>query len=289
MTELRRRMIEDMQLRGLSAVTQRMYVLAVRQLGEHYEKSPDRISEEELREYFLYLQNTKRVARSTCGVALSGIKFFYKYTLQKESRSLEIIRPRGPKKLPVVLSVDEVQQILGCIRRIHYKVCLSTIYACGLRIGEGVQLKVGDIDSDRMLIYIRSGKGGKDRYVPLPGGILAILRQYWQIHRHAVWIFPSRDRNGEIPDAVAPITPTAVRSVFKAALAESGVRKTASVHTLRHSYATHLLEAGINLRVIQAYLGHRSPRTTAIYTHLTEKTESLTVAAIDQVLAALWA
>jgi site-specific recombinase XerD len=281
-------MIEDMQLRGLSEKTQQLYVRVVRQLAEYYGKSPDEINEEELRQYFLYLKNTKHAARSTCTVALCGIKFFYQQTLRREWTTLDLVRPRREKKLPVVLSTSEVRQILSCIRRLYYKVCLSTIYACGLRVQEAVYLKVRDIDSNRMLIHVNHGKGNKDRYVPLPGRILVILRRYWTTHRDPIWLFPARNRAGYIPEANSPLTARAVQKAFKAALLESQVEKEATVHTLRHSYATHLLEAGVNLRLIQAYLGHRSISTTAIYTHLTQKNETLSVAAIDQVLEKLW-
>jgi site-specific recombinase XerD len=268
-------MIEDMQLRGLSELTQANYVRAVTKLAEHYGKSPDRIDEEELRHYFLYLKNDKQVAAGTFGVALHGIKFFY----QRSSRE---------KKLPVVLSIAEVHRILGCIRRQRYRVCLSTIYACGLRVQEGVQLQVRDIDSERMVVHVRHGKGSKDRYVPLPEATLQMLRQYWCTHRHPVWLFPQRLRRGEAPAAATqPMTVRGVQRCFQAALQASGIQKEATVHTLRHSYATHLLEAGVSLRQIQVYLGHSSPQTTAIYTHLTCNTEDVAAEAINRLMGDL--
>jgi site-specific recombinase XerD len=169
-------------------------------------------------------------------------------------------------------------------------VCLSTIYACGLRIQEGVHLQVKDIDAERGVIHICNGKGGKDRYVPLPELILKKLRQYWATHRNPVWIFPSRLDDGyRIDVATKPVTVRAVQRAFEDALRESEVSKAATVHTLCHSYATHLLEAGISLRVIQAYLGHTSPTTTAIYTHLTQKGNDQATLIINQVLENLWA
>ena len=288
MTFLRQMMLEDMQLRGLSEKTQEIYVRAVRQLAEHYGRSPDKIRENQLRQYFLYLKNTRGVSRSTYTVALCGIKFFYQQTLRKNWRLFDLVRPRRDKHLPVVLSASEVQQILGCIRRPHYKVCLCTIYACGLRIAEGAHLRVEDIDSARRLIYIRHGKGDKDRSVPLPPRILDALRRFWLTHQHTVWLFPGRDRWGIIKEAAQPISSRSLQRAFSAALQESEVEKRATVHTLRHSYATHLLEAGVHLRLIQAYLGHSSPSSTAIYTHLTPKNESITVPEIDQVLESLW-
>ena len=288
MTPLRQRMAEDMQLRGLAARTQEAYVGAVKQLAEHYHKSPDLVSEEELRQYFLYLKNEKQVSCSTYSIALHGLRFFYTYTLQRPDVTLDWVRPAQEKKLPVVLSTDEVRLILGCLRRPHYRVCLTTIYSCGLRLLEGVHLQVTDIDRDRRMLLIRQGKGDKDRDVPLPEGALTMLRQHWSTHRHPVWLFPAPTRAGiPMSSATQPMDESGVQRAFKAALQESGVHKEASVHTLRHSYATHLLEAGVNLRLIQAYLGHSSPQTTALYTHLTRPANDLATRTINQVMAEL--
>ena len=278
MTALRQRYIEDLQLRGLSPRTQESYVRVVRQLAKHYGKSPDVLTEEELRQYLLYLKNEKHAARNTCTLALCSLKFFYQQTLKRDWPVLDFVRPAREKKLPVVFSVEEVQQILGCVRRARYRVCLSLIYACGLRLLEGVQLPVADVDGARMVIHVRHGKGGQDRYVPLPRRTLELLREYWSCHRDPVWMFPSVTPGG------GPMCATGVQRAFKAALAGSGIHKQASVHTLRHSWATHLLEAGVNLRLIQVYLGHRSPTTTALYTHLTRKSEDLASEAINRLV-----
>jgi integrase/recombinase XerD len=281
MSALRQRMIEDMQLRGLSERTQESYIRAVRQLAEYYGKSPDRVSEEELRQYFLYLKNEKHASRSTCTLALCGIKFFYEYTLHRDWPTLSFVRPAHERKLPVVLSRKEVCRILGCLRQPHYRVCLSTIYACGLRLQEGVQLQVADIDGARNLLHVRLGKGAKDRYVPLPERTIEMLRAYWITHRHPVWLFPARKG---VTTATGPMCESGVQRAFRAALQESGVQKPATVHTLRHSYATHLLEAGVNLRIIQVYLGHNSPSTTALYTHLTRPAELLATEVLNRLL-----
>jgi len=278
-------MVEDMQLRGLSEKTQEAYVRAVRQLAEHYGKSPEHISEEELRQYFLYLRNDKHASSSAFTIALCGIKFFYQQTLRREWTTFDLVRPAREKKLPVVLSTDEVRRVLGCLRRPRYRVCLTTIYCCGLRLQEGVHVQVRDIDGDRMVVHVRHGKGAKDRYVPLPKCTLKMLRQHWSTHRHPVWLFPAPIRAAAPPSAaIGPMSVSGVQRAFKAALQESGIQKPATVHTLRHSYATHLLEAGVNLRLIQAYLGHSSPKTTAIYTHLTRKAEDLAAEAIHRVM-----
>ena len=287
-TPLRQRLIEDLQLHGLAAKTQDAYVRAVRQLAEYYHKSPDQISEEELRQYFLYLQNDKHASPSTFAIALCGLKFFYEHTLQHKWATLDLVRPAYEQKLPVVLSTAEVCRILACLRQPRYQVCLSTIYACGLRLQEGVHLQVQDIDGGRRLIHVRHGKGGKDRYVPLPDHSLERLRQYWRTHQHARWLFPALPPAGApLSTATGPLSVRGVQHAFQAALRASGVQKSATVHTLRHSYATHLLEAGVNLRVIQAYLGHRSPQTTARYTHLTQPTDQLATDAINRVMAEL--
>jgi site-specific recombinase XerD len=281
-------MIEDLQLRGLSKRTQDAYVRAVIQLAKHYGRSPEHIDEEEVRQYFLYLKNDKQVAPTTFTQALCGIKFFYERTLKREWSTFDLVRPRREKKLPVVLSVAEVHRILGCLYHPLYRACLSTIYTCGLRIQEGVHLQVQDIDSDRMMVHVRRGKGAKERYVPLPQFTLKMLRQFWRTHRHPVWLFPSPAGSTLYPAmAIRPIHVSSVQKAFRSALRESGIQKKASVHTLRHSYATHLLEAGVSLRVIQAYLGHSSPKTTAIYTHLTRKVEVVTTEVIDRVMGDL--
>jgi integrase/recombinase XerD len=281
MSALRQKMLEDMQLRGLALRTQEAYINAVFQLSKRLKKSPDQVNEEELRDYFLYLKNEKRVAESTFSIALCGIKFFYEHTLGKEWHTLQFTRPDRKKKLPVVFSTDEVKRVLDCVHRFEYQVCLKTIYACGLRLLEGTRMRVKAIDSGRKMLHVVEGKGGKDRYVPLPDHTLMLLRHHWVTHRNPEWMFPSRNK-------LAAIDESAIQKAFKAALHESGVHKAASVHTLRHSYATHLLEAGIDLRIIQIYLGHASPATTAIYTHLTSVTEAQVNQRINQIHADLW-
>jgi site-specific recombinase XerD len=286
MTILRQRMLEDMQLRGLAPRTQQSYLHAVQQLAMHYGKPPDQITEEELRQYFLYLRNEKGAARTTCTVALCAFKFLFAHTLQRPWPILTFIRPPRTQSLPVVLSVEEVRHILHAIRVPQYRVCLSTIYACGLRLQEGIQLQVPQIDSARMQLHVRGGKGGKDRYIPLPQCALTMLRAQWRTHRHPVWLFPARASvvNGLAQAATRPMAVRSVQHAFRAAVVTSGLHKHATVHTLRHSWATHLLEAGVNLRLIQVWLGHASPSTTAVYTHLTRRAEELATDAINHVM-----
>lgn len=285
MTELRKRMIECLQLRGLSEKTQKEYIRAVRQLAEHYHKSPDQITEEELRQYFLYLKNVKHYARPTTTIAICGIRFFFEHTLQQQWTIFNLVRPAPEKKLPVVLSRAEVRQVLACVRLPRYKVCLATIYSCGLRLQEGTHLQLRDIDSARGMIHVRHGKGAKDRYVPLPQRTLTLLRQYWLTHRNPLLLFPAEGREHiDLTQSTEPLSKRCVQDVFRAALKDSRLNKCASVHTLRHSWATHLLEAGLNLRLIQEWLGHSSPATTSVYTHLTVKAEQLGAQTIDQLM-----
>jgi len=285
MTALRERMIEDLQLHGFAEKTQEAYLRSVRQLSAYCNKPPDRISEDELRGYFLYLKNEKGASRSTCRVALYGIRFFYLKTLRKEWPALDLIRFPPEKTLPVVLSVNEVHRILKRVRLPKYRVCLTTIYSCGLRLREGVTLKTENIDGERKQLHIKNAKGRKDRRVPLPERTLEMLRDFWSTHRHPLYVFPAKTPQGISPSiSKKPMNASSVRRALLAALEESGVKKHATVHTLRHSYATHLLEAGVNLRVIQAYLGHSSIQSTLVYTHLTEKAQMPAVDAINELL-----
>jgi integrase/recombinase XerD len=280
MTPLRQKMIEDMQLRGLAERTQASYVAAVRGLAEYYGKSPAQINEGELRAYFLYLKNEKQAAASTCMQILSALKFLYQNTLGRSWPILDFVKPAKERKLPVVLSQAEVKRILGCLRKRRYRVCLSTIYSCGLRLKEGVSLQVQQIDSRRMVVNVQQGKGRKDRCVPLPARTLAQLRGYWQQHRHPSWLFPGQDQNRAMDSS-------GVQKALRAALKASGISKAASVHTLRHSYATHLLEAGVDIRLIQQYLGHASLATTLIYVHLTPQRHQAATATINGLMAEL--
>jgi integrase/recombinase XerD len=286
MTELRKSRIEGLQLRGLSERTQEMYVRAVRQLAEHYRQSPDVITEAELRQDFLYIKHVKNDSRRASTIALCGIKFVCEHTLNRDWTTLSFVRAPREKKLPVILSLEEVRRMLGGVRRPSYRVCLSTIYSCGLRLQEGTHLQVPPIDSSRMLVHVRRGKGGKDRYVPLPHRTLPRLREYWVTPRHPVLIFPAPGRGGiGLSTSTAAMPKSSIQGAFREALTHSSIHKQASVHTLRHSWATHLREAGVNLRLIQASRGHASPTTTSLYTPLTVKAEALGSQAINRIMS----
>jgi site-specific recombinase XerD len=273
MTPLRQRLIEDLHLRGYAERTVEGYVRAVAQLAQFYGKSPDLLTQDQVRHCLVHLATVRKVARGTHTIALCGIKFFYQQTVAREWAILNVARPKYDKKLPVVLSRDEVWRILDAVRIEVYRTCLITIYSCGLRLMEGARLQVPDVDSANMMLHIH-GKRRKDRYVPLAQATLEKLRTHWRSHRSGVWLFPAPTRHGlqhSVQHNAGPVTRSSLQSAFRRALHKSGVHKRAHVHTLRHSYATHLLEDGVNLRLIQEYLGHRSPRTTAVYTHLTRE------------------
>lgn len=204
--------------------------------------------------------------------------------MKRKLPTLDVLKARRGKTVPVVLSIEEVQAILSQLRQPYYRVCLSTIYACGLRVSEGTGLQVSEIDSARMQLHLRARKGNKDRRVPLAPQILSQLRQFWCEHRDPVWLFPARGRWHYQTSADKPMSDRGVQAAFKLALEASDVHKAATVHTLRHSWATHLLEAGVNLRLIQSWLDHTSPRTTAHYTHLTQKAEAVAVQQLSDLI-----
>jgi integrase/recombinase XerD len=264
------RSIRALQLAGMSDSTQRYYTRMVRMLVDFYGKTPDRITEIELEEYFLYRRNVSKWSSGTMRICYSGIKFFFINVLRRDWHTLALIHAKREKRLPSVLSVDEVRDILRTIRSPQIRVFLTTVYSCGLRFSEALQLQIGDIDANLMRIHIHRGKGAKDRYVPLPESTLLRLREYWSTHRNPVLIFPKLGRWGrQGPTAVMPMNKASVRDALRCALNQLKINKRVSVHTLRHSYATHLLEAGVNIRRIQQYLGHSSLTSTLIYLHLT--------------------
>lgn len=277
-----------MQLHGLSERTQEAYARAVRQLSDHYQKSPAQISEEELRGYFLHNKNIRKWSRAASSISICGIKFFYQNTLKKDWPSIKLVRPVQEKSLPPILSLGEVRGILVQVKMPYHRVCLTTIYSLGLRLGEGAQLQVSDIDSERMFVHIHRGKGNKDRYIPLPERTLQILREHWKSHRNPKLLFPAPGRGGigmSTTDLVLP--KTSIQMAFKAACKGAKIIKAVSVHHLRHAYAVHLLEAGVNLRFVQEYLGHSDPRTTMRYTLLINKQHSSPVKILNEVMSDL--
>jgi integrase/recombinase XerD len=284
-TALRKRMHQDLQLAGLSERTQETYLRAVRQLADHFHTPPDRLTEQQVRDYFLHLKNDRKLSTSSLAIAYRSIKFFYSHTAPRDWTTLKKLRVRRDKKLPDVLSVDEVRRLIDAVRNHRHRAYFWTIYSLGLRLGEGLHLQVGDIDSARMLVHVHRGKGAKDRYVPLPSRTLKVLREYWTTHRHPQWLFPATGLDHkQAALATGPMDRSSVQAVMRRVVQELKFQKAISIHSLRHSYATHLLEAGVNLRVIQQYLGHSSLETTMVYLHLTTASQEQAVTRIEALM-----
>jgi integrase/recombinase XerD len=262
MTELRCRMMADMKLHGLAPGTQKVYLKCVERLARYFHRSPDRLSEQDLRDYFIYLAEKKRVRSSTLRTAIFGVKFLFDKTLQRPWPTLKFLRARPSYKLPVVLDRSEAQRVISLIECPTVRMCATLIYSCGLRISEALGLEVRDIDSARMVVIVRAGKGNKDRHVPLPQRTLELLRDYWRAYRPQTCLLVTEDGR--------PLNQDRVRYYLKRALNDSGICKRVSSHTLRHSYATNLMEQGLDVRVIQTLLGHRSLKTTTLYLHMTQ-------------------
>lgn len=275
MTPLRQRMLEDLRVRNYSRRTQKTYVDAVARFAAHFGRSPDQLSSEQIRAFLVHLVEEKRVSWSLFNQTVCALRFFYKVTLGRAELVPDIPFPRGTKKLPTVLSADEVTRLLQAVRQPKHRMVLMTIYATGLRISEALSLKVGDIDSERMVIHVRQGKGNKDRTVMLSAQLLSALREYARRVRPRDWLFPGRRQDHALH-------PTAIQRSCAAAVRKAGLGKHASVHTLRHSFATHLLEAGTDLRLIQTLLGHKSITTTAVYTHVSAQRLHATPSPLDR-------
>jgi site-specific recombinase XerD len=278
--------IKALQLNGMAERTQEGYTRAVRMLVEHLDKTPELITEEELQEYFLHRKNACKWSPNTMRICYSGIKFFFVNVLRRDWHLLDILRAQSEHRLPTVLSTDEVRDTLAKVTSPPNHAFLSTVYSCGLRLQEARHLEVADIDSSRMMIHVHRGKGAKDRLVPLPHATLALLRKHWATHKNPRLIFPAMGRNGKGADGQTPVAVSTVQGALRSAKRAAGIQKRGvSVHTLRHSYATHLLEAGVNLRVIQRYMGHTRLETTMIYLHLTTKGQEDAYKIIDQLMA----
>ncbi len=259
-----------LQLAGMSERTQQCYTRSVRQLVDYLGKTPDKITEQELQDYFLHRKNNDKWAAATMRICYCGIKFFFLNVLKREWHTLQLIYAKREQTLPTVLSIKEVWDIIKTVNTPQNKAYLTTVYTCGLRLHEALFLQVTDIDAQRMRIHVHRGKGAKDRYVPLPKSTLHILRNYWKRHRNPLWIFPRLGRSGlEGPKATKPMAKASVQGALRRVLKQLKFTKRISIHTLRHSYATHLLEEGVNIRRIQQYLGHNSLNSTMVYLHLT--------------------
>ncbi|MDZ4345435.1 MAG: site-specific integrase [Candidatus Binatia bacterium] len=289
MNDWYQRMVNTLQLNGKGERTQQAYARSVRMLSQFYGKTPDLVTEQELQDYFLHRKNVCHWSPKTMRICYCGIRFFYEKVLDRNWRILGILRAQNERRLPAVLSLEEVRSLFARIKTFHNYAYLSTVYSCGLRLHEGLHLEVSDIDSSRMMIHVHRGKGAKDRYVALPQATLKLLRRYWLTHRHPRLLFPALGRSGrgakqsQTPMAKSSVQGAFRRAKFAAAIGKKGV----AIHTLRHSYATHLLEAGVNLRTIQRYMGHAQLETTMLYLHLTQKGQEDACQLINQVMEGL--
>jgi integrase/recombinase XerD len=279
MTALRQRMIEDMRLRNLSRHTIDAYVLAVKQFANHFRQSPEQLSAEQVRQYLLYLVQEKHASWSRYNLARCGLQFLYRVTLGRDEHFAKLPCARDRKRLPTVLSTHELRRLFEVVsHHPRHKALLMTLYGAGLRISEALELKPADIDSQRMLIHVRSGKGNKDRMVKLSGQLLTALRESWRsrsANDPGIWLFPQFNH----PDR-AMEQGTAQRIVSRAA-ARAGITRRVTPHTLRHSYATHLLDAGVDLRTIQLLLGHTNLKTTSLYMHVSQAKLRATTSPLD--------
>ena len=272
MGSLREQMTQDLQLKGATAKTQHIYLREVTKLAKHYSKSPDELGENEIKEYLLHLKESG-LADGTFRFYAAGIKFLYSATLQQ--RWVDDIKfGRRPLKLPVVLDLSEVEALFSVTDNIKHKAVLMIMYSSGLRISELMNLKITDIDSKRMMVYIRQGKGGKDRYSILSQRALQCLRQYWREYHPKEWLFEGNKGSH--------LCMTSIRNIFVDAKKRAGIKKPASPHTLKHSFATHLIESGVSLHHVQLLLGHRSPNTTTVYLHVSKINLAQVVSPLDK-------
>jgi len=269
MHPLRLQMQRDMKLRGLALRTQESYIAAVAALAKHYSRSPDGLSVEEIQGHVLHLLDERKLSWSTCNQAICAFRFLYGITLKRSAFALEIPHGRTPQRQPEILSRMEVKRLLNAAPRIADGVLLKTTYAAGLRLSEVIALRWSDIDididSERMSLRVEQGKGGRDRYTVLSSGLLSELRAYWKRCRpHGPWVFPGRR------DTSKPLCDSAVQRLYTQTKKQAGITKRGGIHALRHAFATHLLEAGIDLHTIQQFMGHTSLSTTQRYLHLTQ-------------------
>jgi integrase/recombinase XerD len=274
MTPLRQRMIEDMQLRNFAAGTQKHYISHVAAFAKYFGKNPEQLDLEAVRQYQLYLLNERKSSVETVNQYLSSVKFLYLVTLEMPWTKEYFAYARRPHKLPVVLSHEEILAFFDHIPSLKYRAALMLCYGAGLRISEALALNVSDIDSKRMLIRIQQGKGKKDRYAMLSPRLLEILRRYWRAARPQHYLFPSWRQNRHL-------STTSLQTACREAVLRAGIHKRVTVHTLRHSFATHLLEHGTDIRVIQVLLGHSRIDSTARYTAVSPQLVAATVSPLD--------
>jgi integrase/recombinase XerD len=271
---LRDRMIEEMKLRNFSAATQKSYLYAVTRLTKHYKRPPDQLDKEQIRAYLVHLTVEKKLSPNTMTGQISGLRFFYNETLGWDETKLFIPPRKKSSPLPQVFSPSEVVRLIDGARGLKQRVLLMTAYSAGLRVGELVNLEITDIDAARMTLRVKQGKGGKDRYAILSQNLLIELRKYWKRYRPSIWLFPNRTKNG-------PLSRNEAWHIFNQAKKRAGIKKGRGIHTLRACFATHLLQAGVDLRSIQFLLGHSSILSTQRYLRLQPQNMGSTVSPLD--------
>ncbi|HYE12521.1 MAG TPA: site-specific tyrosine recombinase/integron integrase [Patescibacteria group bacterium] len=264
MKNLREQMKMDLELKGFSPNTQKLYIAHVKRFAEHFMKSPLDLGESEIKEYLHFLITERNLSNSYVSGTYSALKFLFETTLKRQWEMEGIPRTKRQKKLPIILSKDEVKRLFNVTTNLKHRTILATIYSAGLRVSEAANLKLKDIDSSNMQIRVEQGKGSKDRYTILSDKNLELLRQYYKLHRPTTWLFPGQSIE-------EPVTSRTIQRVFEISKQKAGINKDVTVHSLRHSFATHLLEAGTDIFHIQLLLGHSSVKTTSIYIHLTSK------------------
>jgi len=267
-------MLEDLQIRRYSPITIRVYLHAVAEFARHFGISPERLRAEHIRQYQLFLIKQKKASQSSLVQTVCALRFLYTHTLHQKVSIERIPFPRREKKLPLILSREEVKALLDAPQNLRHRTLLALLYGSGLRVSELTRLQVSDIDSARKVVHVRHGKGGKDRQTLLPAKLLDLLRCYWRSHRPSGWLFPSTD-------STRPISPKAVFLACRQAAKTAGISKPVHPHSLRHAFATHLLEDGVNLRSIQILLGHANLETTARYLHVADVAVRSTASPLD--------
>lgn len=268
--QLHDRMVADLKLRGYAERSIGSYVRAMGQLQNFCCKEPEDITEEDLRAYWLYCKDKLHWGPATLRISYSGIKLFFQHTLKRDWEILRAVKFERASTLPVVLSIDEVRALIAQMPNAQNHAFFSVVYGCGLRLNEAIHLKVADVDGQRHGLHIHLAKGAKDRWVPLPDTVLSTLRNYWKTHRNPVWLFPALGKSGKGgPTANQPVSETTVQGALRRTLKRLGISKRVCTHTFRHSYATHLIEAGVPVRHVQECLGHESLATVMIYLHIT--------------------
>jgi len=277
MGKLREQMKMDLKLKGYSPKTQTAYLGYMKKFVRYFGRSPAKMGEKEIREYLYHLITGRDLGDSSINSAYSALKFFYETTLGRDWNVAKIPRRKPEKRLPVVLDGSEIKQLFAVTTNLKHRALLMTTYSAGLRVSETAHLKVSDIDSKRMQLLVAQGKGKKDRYALLSSVTLNLLRDYWRQYRPTIWLFP-----GRLPES--PISTRSIQKIFKNAKRKAGIKKSATVHTLRHSFATHLLEAGTDIYRVQKLMGHTSPKTTTIYIHLRRQDLLKVVSPLDSLL-----